>query len=157
MNGSVQPPTGRTGGRLLCRFASFFIAVFPGARVNRHAFYQPRVRLILSARFQTRTSDRRGISVPARSVASEAAVSERRLFTNSLAQSRNAISGRGLAAIHDGRLRAELRTAAALGALRGTPERSGADIGARDDERPTSVTRGEHHPQRRWAERGEQA
>ncbi|KAJ1129824.1 hypothetical protein NDU88_008189 [Pleurodeles waltl] len=40
--------------------------------------------------------------------------------------------GRGLAAIHDGCLRAELRMAAghaplgaALGALRGTPERSG--------------------------------
>ncbi|KAJ1189292.1 hypothetical protein NDU88_006040 [Pleurodeles waltl] len=37
--------------------------------------------------------------------------------------------GRGLATIHDGRLRAELRTAAghaavALGALQGTPERS---------------------------------
>ncbi|KAJ1197813.1 hypothetical protein NDU88_001661 [Pleurodeles waltl] len=33
--------------------------------------------------------------------------------------------GRGLAAIHDGRLRAELRMAAALEALQGTPERSG--------------------------------
>ncbi|KAJ1088693.1 hypothetical protein NDU88_001849 [Pleurodeles waltl] len=43
-----------------------------------------------------------------------------------------ALRGRGLAAIHDRPLRAELRTAAghaavaaALGALRGTPERSG--------------------------------
>ncbi|KAJ1181572.1 hypothetical protein NDU88_006777 [Pleurodeles waltl] len=72
--------------------------------------------------------------------------------------------GRGLAAIHDGRLRAELRTAAGhaavaavLEALQGTPERSGAGIGVGDDERPTSATRGERPIRRLRAERREQA
>ncbi|KAJ1201583.1 hypothetical protein NDU88_005391 [Pleurodeles waltl] len=73
------------------------------------------------------------------------------------------MGGRGLAAIHDGRLRAELRSAAghaavaaALEALHGTPA-AGADIGVGDGERPTSVTRGERPPRRRRTERGEQA
>ncbi|KAJ1153007.1 hypothetical protein NDU88_005779 [Pleurodeles waltl] len=74
----------------------------------------------------------------------------------------NIDEGRGLAAIHDGRLRAELRTAAghtavALEVHQRTPDRSGAGVGVGDGERPTSATRGERPPRRRWAERGEQA
>ncbi|KAJ1119826.1 hypothetical protein NDU88_008011 [Pleurodeles waltl] len=72
--------------------------------------------------------------------------------------------GRGLAAIHDGRLRAELRTAAghaavvaALGALRGTPERSGGRHRSWGRRTADICDAGERPPRRRRAERGEQA
>ncbi|KAJ1207815.1 hypothetical protein NDU88_003205 [Pleurodeles waltl] len=61
--------------------------------------------------------------------------------------------GRGLGVIHDGRLRAELRTARATQRWRRRWRRStgplnaaGADIGVGDSERPASVTRGNALP-----------
>ncbi|KAJ1176518.1 hypothetical protein NDU88_001796 [Pleurodeles waltl] len=73
---------------------------------------------------------------------------------------RSPVLGRGLAAIHDGRLRAELRMRRWRRRWRrstGPPNAAGADIGVGDGERPTSVMRGERPPRRRRTERGEQA